>query len=158
PGPPDAGRTHRGRAGGGSRAVTAWDPRQPPERPDLSPRDPDASPDAPPEGVVLRCYRHPDQETRIRCSRCGRAICPACMIPAPVGHQCPECVAEARREFRMGARRQARTVAGLSATKILLFAITAVFAVEVVASHGQVLTFGGGLPNKTAFDMGALYP
>lgn len=38
------------------------------------------------------CYRHPDQVAHVRCSRCERPICPACMISAPVGFQCPECV------------------------------------------------------------------
>ncbi|MDT0307002.1 rhomboid family intramembrane serine protease [Streptomyces sp. DSM 44917] len=46
----------------------------------------------PPQGLA-RCYRHPDRETGIRCTRCERPICPACMIAAPVGYQCPSCVA-----------------------------------------------------------------
>jgi membrane associated rhomboid family serine protease len=130
--------------------VTAWDPQKPPDRPD--------APLGLPEGVTLRCYRHPDQPTRVRCARCGRPICPACMVAAPVGHQCPECVAQARREFRGGVRGRARTVAGVSATKLLLFAIGAVYVLEVVVSHGQALSFGNGIPNKTAYDMGALFP
>src|SRR5690625_3839291 len=47
-----------------------------------------------------RCYRHPDRETHIRCSRCNRPICPECMIAAPVGFQCPECVQQGQRETR----------------------------------------------------------
>jgi membrane associated rhomboid family serine protease len=80
------------------------------------------------------------------------------MIPAPVGHQCPECVAQARQEFRTGARRGVRTVAGVSATKFLLFIIGAVYVLEIILSHGQALSFGNGVPTKTAFDMGALFP
>ncbi len=38
------------------------------------------------------CYRHPDRETGIHCSRCGRPICPDCMISASVGFHCPECL------------------------------------------------------------------
>ncbi|MCC9308021.1 rhomboid family intramembrane serine protease [Kitasatospora sp. RB6PN24] len=39
-----------------------------------------------------RCYRHPEQETGVSCSRCGRPICPRCMVDASVGFHCPECV------------------------------------------------------------------
>ena len=46
------------------------------------------------------CYRHPGRETYVRCSRCGRPICPDCMTSASVGFQCPECVAEGRRTTR----------------------------------------------------------
>jgi membrane associated rhomboid family serine protease len=53
------------------------------------------------------CYRHPDRETYIRCTRCERPICPECMTSAAVGFQCPDCVAEGRARTREG-----RTVLG----------------------------------------------
>jgi membrane associated rhomboid family serine protease len=43
------------------------------------------------------CYRHPDRETGLSCSECGRPICTECMTVAPVGLRCPD---------HAGARRQ----------------------------------------------------
>jgi membrane associated rhomboid family serine protease len=54
---------------------------------------------------MLRCYRHPDRETGVSCSECGRGICPDCMRFAPVGIRCPEHAGEAQ-----GVRRVAQTV------------------------------------------------
>lgn len=75
------------------------------------------------------CYRHPDRETGIRCTRCERPICPECMVNASVGFQCPECVNEANRHTAAP-----RTVAGGTVaadpfliTKILIGLNIAVF-------------------------------
>ncbi len=38
----------------------------------------------------LRCYRHPERETYVSCSECGRGICPDCMTFGPVGIRCPD--------------------------------------------------------------------
>ncbi|MGH3137983.1 MAG: rhomboid family intramembrane serine protease [Gaiellaceae bacterium] len=38
----------------------------------------------------LRCYRHPERETYVSCSDCGRGICPDCMTFGPVGIRCPD--------------------------------------------------------------------
>jgi membrane associated rhomboid family serine protease len=78
------------------------------------------------------CYRHPDREAHVRCTRCNRRICPDCMIDASVGFQCPECV----REGNTGVRR-ARTSFGGSlsdnpgyVTKVLIGLNVAVYVVQ----------------------------
>lgn len=38
------------------------------------------------------CYRHPDRQAAVSCTRCGRPVCPECMRSAAVGHQCVDCV------------------------------------------------------------------
>lgn len=38
----------------------------------------------------LRCYRHPDRETYVSCTECGRGICPDCMTFGHVGIRCPD--------------------------------------------------------------------
>ncbi len=36
------------------------------------------------------CYRHPDRETGLSCSECGRPICADCANFGPVGVRCPD--------------------------------------------------------------------
>lgn len=50
------------------------------------PRPPGSPPETP------TCYRHPDRQTYVHCTRCRRPICPECMRSAAVGHQCVDCV------------------------------------------------------------------
>jgi membrane associated rhomboid family serine protease len=54
---------------------------------------------------TLRCYRHPDRETGVSCSECGRGICPDCMTFGPVGIRCPDHSGKAQ-----GSRRVVQTV------------------------------------------------
>ncbi|MFD7631669.1 rhomboid family intramembrane serine protease [Streptomyces sp. NPDC059851] len=58
------------------------------------------------------CYRHPDRDTGIRCTRCERPICPECMISAAVGFQCPECVRGGSGTGHRPAANAPRTLAG----------------------------------------------
>ena len=107
----------------------------------------------PPAPTNEVCYRHPDVQTRVHCTRCDRPICPDCMIPAPVGHQCPECVEQARRDFRSGPGRALR--GGVSATNALLVAIAIPFVIEVILGGPQALFNPSA---EILFDMGAMQP
>ncbi|MER6371761.1 rhomboid family intramembrane serine protease [Streptomyces mirabilis] len=84
------------------------------------------------------CYRHPDRETGVRCTRCERPICPECMISASVGFQCPECVRAGSGTGHAPSASQPRTLAGGTvtadprlATKILIGLNLAVFLVQL---------------------------
>lgn len=109
---------------------------------------------APP--TIEFCYRHPKVQTAVHCTRCERPICPECMTPAPVGYQCPECVQQARREFRSGRGARRIRVRNVTATKVLLAAMFAMFVVEVLV--GGADTAIGGPSSETLFRLGAMYP
>lgn len=106
----------------------------------------------------VTCYRHPDRETRVRCTRCERPICPDCMLAAPVGHQCPTCVEEARAEFRAsGAGPVAvRARAAAPATRAILASIIGVFLIEAVV--GGIRGGFSGPSGRQLIDLGALQP
>jgi membrane associated rhomboid family serine protease len=108
---------------------------------------------SPPAPTIEVCYRHPNVQTRVHCTRCERPICPDCMIPAPVGFQCPECVEEARREFRKGPGRPFR--GGISVTKALLVAIAIPFVIEIVVGGPRALFDPSA---QLLFDLGAMAP
>jgi hypothetical protein len=48
------------------------------------------------ESTALRCYRHPDRETYVRCGRCDQPICTRCAMQGPVGFRCRQCGRPAR--------------------------------------------------------------
>ena len=39
----------------------------------------------------MRCATHPDVETNLRCGKCGKPICPKCLVQTPVGARCRDC-------------------------------------------------------------------
>ncbi len=39
----------------------------------------------------MKCAKHPDVETNLRCGKCGKPICPKCLVETPVGARCKDC-------------------------------------------------------------------
>ena len=39
----------------------------------------------------MRCASHPDIETNLSCGRCGKPVCPKCVVQTLVGPRCPDC-------------------------------------------------------------------
>lgn len=118
------------------------------------------------------CYRHRNRQTYLRCVRCDKPICADCRIDAPVGFQCPDCVAEGRRTVRQarstfGGRAQAGAAG--TVTKALIVVNVAVFVLAIVsagdlaAAMSSVLTplhlfgaeigFHPGIPNEVPVDL-----
>jgi membrane associated rhomboid family serine protease len=97
--------------------------------------------------MAQTCYRHPDRETAVSCSSCGRPICPDCMTPTPVGMRCPECM-----------RQRTRVVRGTGggagfnrapATFILIGINVLAFLIEVASGAGGL---SGGLSGSFTRD------
>ncbi|MDQ3769960.1 MAG: rhomboid family intramembrane serine protease [Actinomycetota bacterium] len=84
------------------------------------------------------CYRHPDRETGVRCSSCGRPICPDCMTATPVGMRCPECSKQTTQ-----VRDLARTTAGSMQVTRALIAVNVVVFLAQLASGGSIRGGGG---------------
>jgi membrane associated rhomboid family serine protease len=94
--------------------------------------------------VAPRCYRHPDRETWVSCTRCERPICPDCLRPAAVGFQCPQCV----REGAATVRRPTAPFGGRVVERPGV--VTAVlFLLNVVAFLVTALTAAGGFTGNT---------
>jgi len=88
---------------------------------------------------MATCYRHPNRETGVSCSNCGKPICPDCMTPTPVGMRCPDC---ARR--RTTPVRAARTMAVDPIATYVLIAINVLVYVGTTASGSSIAGSGSG--------------
>ncbi len=94
------------------------------------------------------CYRHPNRETGVSCSNCGRPICPECMTSTPVGMRCPECASE---------RTRVRTAASVTgggeqptATYVLIAANVVVLLAELMGANNALIVDGGLCGNAIA--------
>jgi membrane associated rhomboid family serine protease len=88
------------------------------------------------------CYRHPDRETGVACSNCGRPICPDCMTSTSVGMRCPEC-AQQTTKVRVGAGAFSPTAGRMPATIALIAINVIVFVIELVGGGTGSLSGGG---------------
>ena len=122
--------------------------------------NPVSLPPPPPALTPEYCYRHPAEQTGVHCTRCNRPICPDCMIPAPVGYQCPECVGRSKRELAKGSGRRAVVVGARrttsSVTNVLIALNVAAFLVELAV--GGAGSFFTGPSGQTLNRLGSSIP
>ncbi|HWW67018.1 MAG TPA: rhomboid family intramembrane serine protease, partial [Solirubrobacterales bacterium] len=95
--------------------------------------------------MAQTCYRHPNRETGVSCSSCGRPICPDCMTPTPVGMRCPECMRQ-RTKVTHGAAAFGGSVRA-PATFVLIAINVAVYLAEIASGPGGLGTPGVTLVN-----------
>ncbi len=102
------------------------------------------------------CYRHPDRETGLSCSECGRPICYECMTPAPVGLRCPEHSGKPQGIRKVTVPAQ-RAVTGIGSTRPNVVTLTLI-GVNVAVYLAELAA--GGSVNGVAnylFNHGALF-
>jgi membrane associated rhomboid family serine protease len=98
------------------------------------------------------CYRHPDRETRVSCSSCGRPICPECMTPTPVGMRCPECSRQRTKVVRNPTGTPGQ-LSAFPATVTLIAINVVVFLIEIAGGGGGL----GGLSSLRIYDLGGFF-
>ena len=90
--------------------------------------------------MAQTCYRHPDRETGVSCSNCGRPICPDCMTPTPVGMRCPEC-ARQRTKVTTGTQSFGRSNAAPATYALMVINVIA-FLVQIGGGEGGLSSIG----------------
>src|SRR3954454_12983185 len=95
------------------------------------------------------CYRHPNRETGVSCSNCGRPICPDCMTSTSVGMRCPECASQ-RTRVRRGA-------AAYSSEPVLTYVLIGINVVVALGGFlGGASTTTGGVGGSVLLDDGSV--
>ena len=102
------------------------------------------------------CYRHPDRETGLSCSECGRPICYECMTPAAVGLRCPEHSGKPQGVHKVTAA-ATRAATGVGSRHVN--AVTLVLIGLNVLVYLVELAIGGGTDgtNNWIYDHGVLF-
>ena len=107
---------------------------------------------------ALRCYRHPERETYVSCTECGRGICPDCMNFGPVGIRCPTTRApKVGRRRRSDARRATTSLStrGPFVTQTLIAINVGVYLLQLLMGAGSARTgwiYEHGVLVSTAID------
>jgi membrane associated rhomboid family serine protease len=100
------------------------------------------------------CARHPERLASVTCAHCDRPICTDCMMHAPVGWQCPDCIAAGAKQTRVirpfaaGNRNRTGIVGSTNPTPVVI-ALVAINVVCFLAS---------GLGSDSAVSRFALQP
>ncbi len=70
---------------------------------------------------AIPCAYHPDRAALYYCVRCGRAVCPGCVVKTAVGNLCRPCVEQPSRRRPRFPHLWAWVAAGVALFFLLLF-------------------------------------
>ena len=98
------------------------------------------------------CYRHPDRETGLSCSECGRPICYECMTPAAVGLRCPDHSGKAQ-----GVQKVSRAVKAAGSRRANLVTLTLIGINVAVAVVEFASSSSASFTNNSIFENGSLF-
>jgi hypothetical protein len=90
--------------------------------------------EVPGEPGVYWCWRHRKVQTRLRCGRCEKPICPKCTRMGPTGARCQECASNRTQHiYKVGA--------GHLILTFVASAILSIIGVTILQSVGFFLLF-----------------
>jgi len=84
---------------------------------------------------VPRCSYHPDVETDLTCTECGKPICPKEMVLTPVGYKCPEHARPVRSQYTFVKPKQLAMAIGAGA----LVGVGGAFLIAAIGWGGFIL-------------------
>jgi membrane associated rhomboid family serine protease len=107
------------------------------------------------ESTTATCYRHARRPAGVTCQRCGRPICPDCMVSASVGFHCPECV---KASARTSPIYTARSLEPVPVTPYVTYALVAINVLVLLwdLTSGGSLFNANGIPYHRGFLAGPL--
>ena len=93
----------------------------------------------------MKCATHPNVETNLACSKCGKPICPKCLVQTPVGARCRQCArADRLPTYALKPVHYLRAVAAMLGTSIAVGFVWVLLDVMVpFASFFQIILAAG---------------
>ncbi len=100
------------------------------------------------------CANHPDRAASVVCAHCDRPICTDCMMEAPVGWQCPDCIAAGAKKTKVirpfAASNRTGAIGSTNPTPVVIALVVINVVVFVASGFGKasVLDRYGLSPDK----------